>query len=32
MQYGANISPVKLTRIQFPIKIAFTLTINRLQG
>ena len=32
MEYGGGNFPFKLTRLQFPLKIAFTLTINRAQG
>ena len=32
MVYGGKSFPFKLKRLQFPIKIAFTLTINRAQG
>ena len=31
-RYGGKSFPFELTRLQFPIKIAFALTINRAQG
>jgi len=32
LRYGGHSFPFELTRLQFPIKIAFALTINRAQG
>ena len=32
MRYGGESFPFELTRLQFPLKIAFALTINRAQG
>jgi len=32
LRYGGHAFPFELTRLQFPIKIAFALTINRAQG
>ena len=32
MRYGGERFPFELTRLQFPLKIAFALTINRAQG
>ena len=32
MRYGGQSFPFELTRLQFPLKIAFALTINRAQG
>ena len=32
MRYGGVSFPFELTRLQFPLKIAFALTINRAQG
>ena len=32
IDYGGDVFPFKLTRFHFPIKIAFTLTINKAQG
>ena len=32
MRYGGQSFPFELTRLQFPLKVAFALTINRAQG
>ena len=32
MKYGGQTFPFELTRLQFPLKVAFALTINRAQG